>query len=305
MPPSAPASEVFSQEREAFLRHLEVERRLSPNTLAARRQDLAVLADWCTRSRITVPRQLSATLLRGFVAEQHRGGLQAVSLQRRLSSVRAFLQHLTREGLLPANPAQGLRTPRVKRKLPAPLSQDALAAALRDSAANDPDAVRERAMVELFYSTGLRLAELHGLNVTEVAGGVQELTILGKGRKERIVMIGRHARAALDAWLAERPRWAQPDEPALFVGARGARIGRSLIGQALAQWAIRSGLPDHLHPHRLRHSFATHVLEGSGDLRAVQELLGHANLSTTQIYTHLDWKRLATIYDKAHPRAKR
>ena len=305
MPPSAPASEGFAAEREAFLRHLEIERRLSPNTLAARRNDLAVWADWCVRSRITALRQLSAAMLRGFVAEQHRGGLQPVSLQRRLSSVRAFLQQLTRDGVLAANPAQGLRTPRVKRKLPSPLTQDALTAALRDSAANAPEALRERAMVELFYSTGLRLAELQGLNLAEVVGGVQELTVLGKGRKERIVMIGRHARAALDAWLAERPRWAQPEEPALFVGTRGARISRGVIGQTLAQWALHSGLPDHLHPHRLRHSFATHVLEGSGDLRAVQELLGHANLSTTQIYTHLDWKRLASIYDKAHPRAKR
>ncbi|MGH8460867.1 MAG: tyrosine recombinase XerC [Stenotrophobium sp.] len=288
-----------------YLDSLRHERHYAANTLDASRRDLERFSRWCAQARITALTQIDAHAIRAFIAASHRDGMQPLSLHRYLSTLRGFFRFQIRNGRLVANPAVGVRAPRVRRKLPGVITADELTAALNQPAAKDGTDMRDKAMIELFYSAGLRLAELHGLNAAEISAGQTELIVRGKGGKERVVLIGAPARKALDEWLLIRERIATVKEPALFVGARGARLARSVIGRSLSQWAQRHGLQAHLHPHRLRHSFATHLLENSADLRAVQELLGHANLSTTQIYTHLDWKHLAGVYDQAHPRAKR
>lgn len=284
--------------------YLQHEKRYAANTLAASRRDLAQFDRWCAQARITTLTQIDVHSVRGFVAALHREGREAGSLQRYLSTLRGFFRQQIRRGRLAANPAVGVRGPKFRRKLPGVISAEALSNALNKPAESADDR-RDSAMVELFYSAGLRLAELHALNLHELDGGQTELTVLGKGGKERVVMIGAVARKALDAWLSLRSQTLADGEAALFTGRGGRRLSRRAIGVALKRWALRRGLDGHLHPHRLRHSFATHLLESSGDLRAVQELLGHANLSTTQIYTHLDWQHLAKVYDQAHPRARR
>jgi integrase/recombinase XerC len=287
-----------------YARHLQHQKRYSPHTCAAARRDLAAFAIHCGQAGIRDLRQIDLHLVRGYIAARHRGGLQPASLQRQLSTLRGFFRHQLREHRIAANPAQTVRAPRIKRRLPGVIAADDLQRAL-DRTPEDELDQRDQAIVELFYSCGLRLAELHGLDVAQLDGGRSETTITGKGGRQRIVMVGVPAQAAVAAWLRLRPQYAHAGETALFVSSRGSRLSRAAIGQRLKLWARRSGLGVRLHPHRLRHSFATHVLESSGDLRAVQEMLGHAHLSTTQIYTHLDWKRLASVYDDAHPRAKR
>ncbi|MFA5941059.1 MAG: tyrosine recombinase XerC [Sinimarinibacterium sp.] len=287
-----------------FVDRLRHHKRYSPHTCAAARRDLAFFARYCVQARVTELKQVDLHLVRGFVAARHREGLQPASLQRHLSTLRAFFRHQVGEGRLAANPAQTVRAPKLRRKLPAVIGADQLNAAL-DREVDGGLAARDRALVELLYSTGLRLAELQGLNVGDVDGDRTEFTVTGKGRKQRVVMLGAPARRALAAWLLERADRAAADEPALFVSTRGRRLSRAAIATSLKRWSKQAGLGAELHPHRLRHSFATHLLESSGDLRAVQEMLGHAHLSTTQIYTQLDWKRLAAVYDDAHPRARR
>lgn len=287
-----------------YLHYLRHEKKYSPHTLSGRERDLRRFGAYCDKARLKALEQVDSHLVRGFIASLHREGRQAVTLHRDLSSLRAFFTYLLRQGRLPANPAAGVRAPRLRRKLPGVISADALGAALEQPLSGEHAAL-DRAIVELLYSAGLRLSELHGLDAASLAQGERELTVTGKGSKQRIVMIGSKARAALDAWLAQRALVAGVGETALFVSSRGSRLTRSGIAAALKRWALATGLPGRIHPHRLRHSFATHLLENSGDLRAVQEMLGHAHLSTTQIYTHLDWKRLAQVYDGAHPRAKR
>ncbi len=301
-PPAACA--CLQQPIADYLDHLRHQKRYSPRTCEAVVHDLAGFTAYCAQARIGDLRQIDSHLVRAYIGARHRGGLQPASLHRHLSSLRGFFRYQLRQGRIDANPAQTVRAPKLRRRLPAVIGADALAAAL-DHPPEDELEQRDQAMIELFYSAGLRLAELHGLDAAMVDAGQSEITILGKGSKERRVMIGRPARAALDAWLRQRPEHVRAGEPALFVSQRGTRLSRAAIGQRLKAWAARAGLGVHLHPHRLRHSFATHLLESSGDLRAVQELLGHAHLSTTQIYTHLDWKRLAAVYDDAHPRARR
>jgi integrase/recombinase XerC len=215
-----------------------------------------------------------------------------------------LFRHALRHGLAQHNPATGVRAPKGKRLLPKVVHAEDLNQAL-DREAEGATALCDRAMVELFYSSGLRLAELHGLDLPAERHFPDEVRVIGKGRKERLVPVGSKARSALDRWLRQRGALAAADEAALFVGRGGKRLSQRSIQLRLAAWARNAGLPAHLHPHKLRHSFATHLLESSGDLRAVQELLGHANLATTQIYTQLDWKRLAQVYDQAHPRAKK
>lgn len=287
-----------------YVARLRDHRRYSPHTCVAAARDLTAFSAHCARAGVDRLEQIDLHVVRGFIAARHRDGRQPASLQRYLSVLRGFFRHQVAEGRLSANPAQSVRAPKLKRKLPGVIGADALTAAL-DQPVDGEFAVRDRALVELFYSSGLRLAELHGLDVADVAGDRGEFTVTGKGRKQRIVMVGAPARAALSAWLKERAACAAADEAALFVSRRGQRLSRAAIGLSLKRWARQTGLGADLHPHRLRHSFATHLLESSGDLRAVQELLGHAHLSTTQIYTHLDWKRLAAVYDEAHPRAKK
>jgi integrase/recombinase XerC len=283
-----------------FLQRLAVERRLSPHTLAAYRRDLDALLHWCARAGIDDWRQLGTESLRGFIAAGHRRGLAAKSLQRLLSACRSLFRHLLAEGRLLASPASGLRAPKAARKLPQVLDVDE-AQQLVEVDGDDRLAVRDRAMLELFYSSGLRLSELCGLRWADIDLDEGLARVLGKGSKTRMVPVGGSAVAALRALMAAGAA------PGLHVfRARGDRaISPRTVQARLAGLAQRQGLFKRVHPHLLRHSCASHLLESSGDLRGVQELLGHADIGTTQIYTHLDFQHLARVYDAAHPRARR
>lgn len=288
---------------EHFFRHVGSERQLSPRTLQAYRQDLQLLATHLTEQGVTDWSKVVDADLRRFIAVRHRQGLSGRSLQRMLSAVRSLYRFLIRERLCRNNPALDLRAPKTARELPRTLDAD-LTARLLDSAEDDDWlCLRDRAMLELFYSSGLRLSELAGLDVANLDLTEGEVRVLGKGSKTRILPVGRMAREALSAWLAVRPMLAGPEQP-LFVGMQGRRLTPRAIQLRVRRWGVEH-IGQHLHPHMLRHSFASHLLESSGDLRAVQELLGHADISTTQIYTHLDFQHLAQVYDQAHPRAKR
>jgi integrase/recombinase XerC len=287
-----------------FLRHLQGERRLSPLTVAAYRGDLQQLLEFCRKREITSWDALTGVQLRVFVAERHHQGLSGRSLQRLLSAVRSFYRYLLRVSAAAHNPAQGIKTPKSPKRLPKALSTDQ-AVRLVAIESNGALAVRDRALLELFYSSGLRLSEIATLNLAQLDLGEGMVRVTGKGGKQRDVPVGRHAREALQAWIAARAPLARAGETAVFVGENGQRLGPRQIERRVAHWARRQGIGQPVHPHMLRHSFASHLLESSGDLRAVQELLGHANLSTTQVYTHLDFQHLAKVYDAAHPRARR
>ncbi|MCP4126656.1 MAG: tyrosine recombinase XerC [Gammaproteobacteria bacterium] len=287
-----------------FLHHLQHERRLSPHTIKNYARDLKLIAAWCTEAGLEDWQQLNPHQVRGFVAKRHRSGISGKTIQRELSSLRSLFSYLLREGVAENNPAQGIKAPKVKRRLPATLDTDQLSSLL-DVPDDTPLSLRDLAMLELFYSSGLRLAELVSIDLLDLDLKSALLEVTGKGAKTRQVPIGRKAVAALQRWIKVRGELAQADEPALFVSNRGGRISPRTIQQRLKQWALQHGASRNIHPHLLRHSFASHLLESSGDLRAVQELLGHADISTTQIYTHLDFQHLANVYDKAHPRARR
>lgn len=288
----------------AFERHLRHERRLAAHTLNSYRRDIDAAVAWCDRHEFAAWSALRQADVRTFAADAHRRGLAGRSVQRRLSALRTFFHFLIREGALRINPAIDVRAPKTKRVLPHSLDVDQVARLL-DAPAGDWFAVRDRAMLELFYSGGLRLAELVGLDLTDVDLVAGEARVIGKGSKTRLTPIGRQAVAALRDWLNERAARCDAEQPALFINRNGTRIGPRAVQLRLKHWNLRNGLNLRLHPHALRHSFASHLLESSGDLRAVQELLGHANLSTTQIYTHLDFQHLAQVYDSAHPRARK
>lgn len=244
--------------------------------------------------------------IRRYIAQLHGKGLGGRSLARMLSAWRGFFAYLMRHHGFSDNPCVGLRAPKAPRTLPQALSPDE-AARLVELPADTPEAIRDKAMFELFYSSGLRLAELVSLDCEPMRAciGDGEVRVTGKGSKTRIVPLGSHAIAALQTWMAVRDQIAKADEPALFVGTRGSRITPRVVQLRMKQWGIKQGITSNLHPHLLRHSFATHVLQSSGDLRAVQEMLGHASISTTQVYTHLDFQYLSKIYDAAHPRARK
>ncbi len=284
-----------------FLAHLQIERRMSAHTLDAYRRDLDALAAWAGAQGIDDPTTLQAEQLRAFIAAEHRRGLSPKSLQRRLSAYRSFFLWLLKHGRIAASPAAGLRAPKAPRKLPQVLDVDE-AVQLVELPTDAPLGLRDRAMLELFYSSGLRLSELCALRWQDLDVDQGLVTVLGKGSKQRTVPVGSHALRALQAWRQESQ--GQPDRP-VFPGRHGAPIGARAVQIRLRQLAQRQGLFKRVHPHLLRHSFASHVLESSGDLRGVQELLGHADIATTQIYTHLDFQHLAKVYDGAHPRAKR
>ena len=248
---------------------------------------------------------LARPQLMRFVATLHGRGLSGRSLARTLSAWRAFYRFLIeRDGTLKDDPCAGIKAPKSSRRLPSALSPDE-AAKLVAIDSDEPFAIRDRAVFELAYSSGLRLSELAQLDVAGCDLTTGEVRVLGKGSKERIVPVGTAARDAVTRWLSLRGMHAAPGEAAMFIGRRGRRLSPRAIQQQLAQWAIRQGLSRHVHPHMLRHSFASHVLQSSGDLRAVQEMLGHASIASTQVYTHLDFQALAKVYDAAHPRAKR
>lgn len=290
---------------DAWLAELADQRRLSPHTVSNYRRDLGKLL----AAAGDVPLAgLQVHHLRRFVAQLHGQGLAGRSLARTLSAWRGFFAWLGERGQIQANPCDGIRPPKSPRLLPKALSVDETARLLTPVDDDNPLlAARDLAMFELFYSSGLRLAELVALDCAALESIVQdgEVRVLGKRSKLRLVPVGGQARQALVAWAAVRGELARSDEKALFVGQRGARISPRLVESRLTRRAILLGLPTHVHPHMLRHSFASHVLQSSGDLRAVQEMLGHASIASTQVYTHLDFQHLAKVYDAAHPRAKR
>ncbi|MCW5624016.1 MAG: tyrosine recombinase XerC [Burkholderiales bacterium] len=285
----------------AFLEHLAHERRLSVLTVEHYGRDVRDLLALIDGRPLE---SLNVHDLRRCLSRLHAGGLSGRSLARKLSAWRTFFTWLVRDHGLPSNPAIGLRAPKAPKRLPSSLTPDE-SAQLLDGPADDDMALRDRAIFELIYSSGLRLAEVAGLDPMDVDLVDGSVRVTGKGSKTRVLPIGRQAIAALQAWLPLRNRLAKPGETALFVGDRGARIAHRVIQTRLKSLAQQRGLTANVHPHVLRHSFASHLLQSSGDLRAVQELLGHASISTTQIYTHLDFQHLAKVYDAAHPRAKK
>jgi integrase/recombinase XerC len=287
----------------AFLRHLERERNASPNTLRAYGEDLAQFSDYLRRElgRPPIPGDVDHLLVRGFLAELHQRGLRKSSSARKLAGLRSFFRYLCREGRLAANPARAIQTPRQEKRIPAVLDE-AQAASLLDLPGDGTPAVRGRAILELLYGTGIRCAEAVALDVHEVDMGARMVRVLGKGRKERIVLFGRRAQAALSAWLVEREK-LRPRTDALFLNARGGRLSGRSVRALVAQRVKQVALARRCSPHTLRHSFATHLLMRGADLRAIQELLGHASLSTTQRYTHVDTRHILEVYKKAHPRA--
>jgi len=297
---------------DGFLAGLATERRLSVHTAAAYRRDLESLLLWCLKAGVRRFAELDQQHIRNYAAATHRAGLAPRSVQRRLSALRTFFSYLIREGALKRNPAVEVRAPKGAKRLPEALDVDRMARLLDAPAAPDPAhaasatlEVRDRAILELFYSSGLRLSELVGLDIPDLDLADRTVRVLGKGGKTRIVPVGAKAAAAVQSWLATRAALAGPDERALFVGKNGVRLGVRAVQLRVDAWARRHGIDVKVHPHLFRHSFATHLLESSHDLRGVQELLGHANISTTQVYTHLDFQHLARIYDAAHPRARR
>ncbi len=285
-----------------FLAHLRNERRYSPLTAENYARDIRRLFDLAASAPLG---ELKSHHIRRFVAQLHGQGLGGKSLARMLSAWRSFYTYLMRDHQCKGNPCAGLRAPKSARNLPHALSPDEAVRMVELPTADGLLAVRDKAMFELFYSSGLRLAELVNLDAAALDFNDAAVRVTGKGSKTRIVPMGSHAIAALQAWLAVRGQLAKADELALFVGQRGPRISPRAVQLRIKEWGIKQGITSNVHPHLLRHSFATHVLQSSGDLRAVQEMLGHASISTTQVYTHLDFQYLSKIYDAAHPRAKK
>jgi integrase/recombinase XerC len=292
------------QWRERFGAHLGTERRLSAHTAAGYLREIDALISWCAGNGVLSWETLDAQHLRLFAARSHAGGLAPRSVQRRLSAVRTFLRFLRRERVIAGDPATEVRAPQARRRLPETLDVDQMGRLL-EIPGDDPLAVRDRAIMELFYSSGLRLAELVSLDLPALDLADRTVRVLGKGNKARILPVGRKAVSALQDWLAARRELAPPEETALFLGRNGRRVGQRAVQARVARWARLQGLPMRVHPHLFRHSFASHLLESSQDLRGVQELLGHADIATTQVYTHLDFQHLARIYDNSHPRARK
>ena len=297
-----------------FRAYLTTERRLSTHTDTNYARDLTALASFCDKEGVGDWSKLDSQHVRTFAARSHASGLAPKSIQRRLSAVRSFFEYLIRETLaargtgknsphVRGNPATEIRAPKARRTLPNTLDADQMARLL-ELPAGDALVTRDRAIMELLYSSGLRLAELVALDPADLLSD-RTVRILGKGRKERIVPVGSKADGALKAWLRERPSIAKVHETALFVGRNGQRMGARAVQLRVAYWARKQGLGVNVHPHLFRHSFASHLLESSQELRGVQELLGHADIATTQIYTHLDFQHLARIYDATHPRARK
>jgi integrase/recombinase XerC len=285
-----------------FLAHLRNERQYSPLTSENYARDIRRLFELAGATPLG---DLKSHHIRRFIAQLHGQGLGGKTLARMLSAWRSFYTYLMRDHHCQGNPCIGLRAPKSARTLPQALSPDEAVRMVELPADDGLLAMRDKAMFELFYSSGLRLAELVGLDAAALDFNDAAVRVTGKGSKTRIVPVGSHAIFALQVWLAVRGQLAKADEPALFVGQRGRRISPRAVQLRMKGWGIKQGITSNVHPHLLRHSFATHVLQSSGDLRAVQEMLGHASISTTQVYTHLDFQYLSKIYDAAHPRAKR
>jgi len=287
-----------------FTEHLKLERRLSDLTCKHYARDLDALRRFCDSAQIDKWTGIDSEHVRAFAAADYRRGLSARSIQRRLSAARTFFRYLNREKHLKGNPVQSVSAPKSGKRLPENLDADRMARLL-DIPGDSPLVLRDRAILELLYSSGLRLAELTGLNIGDVDLSDATVAVTGKGGKDRIVPVGRHAVTAIRQWLGQRRSIAAADEKAMFVSQRGTRLSHRSVQARVNHWAKRQGIDTRVYPHLFRHSFATHLLESSHDLRGVQELLGHANISTTQVYTHLDFQHLAQIYDQTHPRARR
>jgi len=284
-----------------FLGHLVNERRVSPHTVAGYERDIEALLGLAAGVPLA---QLQVHHMRRFIGQLHARGLDGKSLARMLSAWRGFYRYLARDHSYTTNPCIGLRAPKSTKNLPQALSPDE-ATRLMAIPADDVLAIRDKAMFELFYSSGLRLSELTSLSTPDINLGDATVRVMGKGSKTRVVPVGRHAVDAVRKWLQDRASLVVAGNDALFVNRNGGRLTPRGVQYRIRQWALRLGLATHVHPHTLRHSFASHVLQSSGDLRAVQEMLGHASISTTQVYTHLDFQYLAKVYDAAHPRAKK
>jgi integrase/recombinase XerC len=284
-----------------FLGHLANERRLSRNTILNYERDVVALLELAAATPLA---KLQIHNLRRFIAQLHARGLDGRSLARMLSAWRGFYRYLARDHGYSSNPCVGLRAPKAKKSLPHALSPDE-AGRMMEIPEDDSLATRDKAIYELFYSSGLRLSELTGLAPGDVNFSDATVRVTGKGAKTRVVPVGSHALAALKKWLDKRELLVREGEHALFVNRNGRRLTARAVQYRMKEWALKLGLAANVHPHVLRHSFASHVLQSSGDLRAVQEMLGHASISTTQVYTHLDFQQLAKVYDAAHPRAKK
>jgi integrase/recombinase XerC len=296
----APSARVEHALLSGFLAHLETERRLSPHTVLNYRRDVEALLELVGDTPLN---RLQIHHLRRYIGRLHARGLDGRSLARMLSAWRGFFRHLMREQGYASNPCVGLRAPKSKKALPQTLSPDE-ASRLMQLVGDAPLTVRDKAIFELFYSSGLRLSELTSLTPNDIDFSDATVRVIGKGSKTRIVPVGSHALRAITEWLKQRATF-MVDGNALFVSRAGRRLTPRAIQYRMKSWALKLGLNIELYPHKLRHSFASHLLQSSGDLRAVQEMLGHASISTTQIYTHLDFQYLAKVYDAAHPRAKR
>jgi integrase/recombinase XerC len=297
-PPACPDSAGYLA---GFISHIDHERRLSRLTRISYTRDIRLLLQRAAHTPLVDMREHH---IRRFVAELHGHGLSGRSLARLLSSWRSFFRYLARDHGFDFNPCIGIRAPKSARKLPSALSPDE-AQQLLDAPVVSPLELRDKAMFELFYSSGLRLAELVGLHLGQLNLADATVQVTGKGNKTRIVPVGSVAIAAIRAWLPERERWATSETRAVFIGRKGKPVSPRTVQLRLHQHGLKAGLGVPLHPHMLRHSFASHVLQSSGDLRAVQEMLGHSSVSSTQVYTHLDFQYLAKAYDAAHPRAKK
>lgn len=286
-----------------YLNHLIFERGLSKLTQENYARDIKILLAHNDAYRLSLDAIRPANI-RQLIAKLHGQGLGGKSISRMLSAWRGFFDYLVKHHQFTSNPCIGMRAPKTAKSLPQALSADQ-AVQLVDIKEDDLLSLRDHAILELFYSSGLRLAELVSLNFNTLDLENGTITVTGKGNKTRIVPVGSHAVEAIKTWLIARTSIAQAEEPALFITKQGKRVTPRAIQYRLKAWSIKQGVNSDVHPHMLRHSFATHVLQSSGDLRAVQEMLGHANISTTQVYTHLDFQHLAKIYDQAHPRAKK
>jgi integrase/recombinase XerC len=306
VPDTADSASELTQQHQEFLDYLAGVRRLSAHTIQAYRRDLEDFERFCETRSVMSAGAVRESHVRQWVAEGHRKGLAPSTQQRRLSALRSFFQWLSKSRGDRHNPAVAVQAPRRRRKLPRTLEADQVGGLLKSPDTDDPLLLRDLAIAELLYSSGLRLSELRAVNLEDIDRSQRLLMVTGKGQKTRSVPVGRAALAAIAAYLPGRPEPTSEDaQRALFLSARGRRISTRAVQTRLQELSRRSGLGRDVHPHMLRHSFASHLLESSGDLRAVQELLGHSDIATTQIYTHLDFQHLAKVYDRAHPRANR
>lgn len=288
---------------QAYWDFLRIEKQVSPHTLSNYQRQLRAVSELLAKTAITEWHAVDTSAVRWVLTQSHKQGLGAKSIGVRLVALRQFLAFLVQKGIIATNPAIGIKAPKTPKHLPKNIDAEQLTQLL-NSERNEPLDLRDLAMMELMYSSGLRLSELQGLNLGDMDLNTGEVKVLGKRNKERLLPIGTKAIEAVERWLAVREQF-NPQDNAVFLNKKGGRLAQRSIQLAMAKWGKQQGLTTHLHPHKLRHSFATHLLEASQDLRAVQDLLGHSNLSTTQIYTHLDFQHLAKIYDSAHPRARR